>query len=67
MRDFDKLPPVLRTWVANAVLPWRPQSVRAAYDRALLRTGDPQCALHELDRLQAKQLAKEAHAGSASF
>ncbi|MEM6657768.1 MAG: DUF6525 family protein [Pseudomonadota bacterium] len=63
MREFDRLPPPLRAWLANAALPWRPRSVRRAYDRALSRTGDPSYALQELDRLQAKQLAKDAPLG----
>ena len=24
MRDYDRLPPELRAWLAEAVLPWRP-------------------------------------------
>lgn len=59
MKEFDMLPPLLRSWLANAALPWRPRSVRRAYVRALSRTGNAQGALQELDRLQAKQLAKE--------
>lgn len=64
MREFDRLPPPLRTWLANAALPWRPRSVRRAYERALSRTGDPRDALQELDRLQDKQLAKDGSIGA---
>lgn len=59
MREYDRLPPVLRAWLSEAILPWRPQSVRRAYDRALAQTGNPDCALAELERLQARQLAKD--------
>ncbi|KIC51975.1 DUF6525 family protein [Tateyamaria sp. ANG-S1] len=59
MRDYDRLPPMLRAWLANAALPWRPQSVQTVYARALSRTGDPEAALQELDRLQARQLARD--------
>ncbi|CUH67196.1 hypothetical protein TG4357_02867 [Thalassovita gelatinovora] len=59
MHEFDQLPPVLRAWLAHAALPWRPRSVRRAYDRALALTGEPSSALSELDRLEALQLAKD--------
>lgn len=59
MRAFDRLPPDLRSWLANAALPWRPRSVQRAYDRALARTGDPATALAELDRIQHSKLARD--------
>lgn len=59
MREYDKLPPVLRSWVANAALPWRPRSVLRAYERALSASGNPTTALNELERLQSKQIAKD--------
>lgn len=59
MRAFDRLPPDLRTWLANAALPWRPRSVQRAYDRALARTGDPDRALAELDQMQHSKLARD--------
>ena len=60
MREFDRLPPELRAWLASAVLPWRPRSVRRAFDRAVARTRDRSRALEELDRLQDKIVAKDA-------
>lgn len=62
MKEFDRLPPILRTWLANAALPWRPRSVQRAYDRAFARTRDPMRALDELEKLQAKQLARDVSA-----
>ena len=59
MQDYDRLPSNLRMWVANAAMPWGPASVRKAYMRALARVGDPDIALQELDRYQAKQLAHD--------
>lgn len=59
MRDFDRLPPELRAWLAAAVLPWRPRSVRQAYDRAVARTRNRARALEELDRLQDRLVAKD--------
>lgn len=64
MRAFDRLPPDLRRWLANAALPWRPRSVQRAYDRALARCGDPARALAELDRLQRSKLAKDNPLGA---
>lgn len=52
MREFDRLPQVLRAWVTQAVLPWRPRSVLRAYNTALARTGDQGRALDELRRLE---------------
>ncbi|MDJ1015077.1 MAG: DUF6525 family protein [Paracoccaceae bacterium] len=58
MREFDRLPPVLRAWLSQAALPWRPRSVRRAYDRALAECGEPDAALRELERLEAARLAQ---------
>ncbi|MEM6275971.1 MAG: DUF6525 family protein [Pseudomonadota bacterium] len=60
MRDYDSLPPDLRRWVACAMLPWRAATVRAAYDRALEKTGDPARAIEALDELQQRLVAKDA-------
>ncbi|MEM6679272.1 MAG: DUF6525 family protein [Pseudomonadota bacterium] len=60
MRDFDLLPAELRAWLAGAVLPWRPRSVRRSFERALARTGDRRLALAELDRLQQRLIARDA-------
>lgn len=60
MREFDRLPPELRAWVAGAVLPWRPGSVRRAYDKAVARTKDPALALGVLDQIQARMVARDA-------
>ena len=60
MREFDKLPSELRAWLVAAALPWRPQSVRRAFDKAYARTRETQSALRELDRLERRLLAKDA-------
>lgn len=60
MSEYDRLPANLRSWVARAVLPWRAQSVRLAYDRALARTGTVERALRELDSIQARLIAKDS-------
>lgn len=59
MREYDRLPPILRMWVSQAALPWRPRSVLRAYNSALARTGNQSQALDELKRLETAQLAKD--------
>jgi len=59
MHEFDCLPPELRAWLASAMLPWSPRSVRRAYNRALLRTQDKSLALDELDHLQHRSISKD--------
>ena len=59
MREFDRLPPELRQWLANAALPWRPRSVRRVFEKSLSRTGDPARALAELDSLQQARLQQD--------
>ena len=60
MRDYDRLPPELRVWVSEAILPWRAKSVKRAYDKALSRTGRADLAIQELDRLQDTLVALDA-------
>lgn len=57
MQEFDRLPAELRAWLSQAVLPWRPRSVRRAFDSAYARTRDKNSALRELDRLQQQAVA----------
>jgi uncharacterized protein with von Willebrand factor type A (vWA) domain len=60
MRDYDRLPAELRVWLASAILPWRPRSVRRTFDSLVARTQDTPRALEELDRLQDRLVAKDA-------
>ncbi|MEL6574899.1 MAG: DUF6525 family protein [Pseudomonadota bacterium] len=60
MREFDRLPAPLRSWLAGAMLPWRPRSVRQAFDRAMAQTADEARALELLDRLQDRLVAQDA-------
>ena len=60
MLEFDRLPAELRCWLASAVLPWRPRSVRRAYEIALARTRDKTSALGELDRIQEQLISNDA-------
>jgi len=59
MREFDRLPAILRSWLSEAALPWRPRLVHRAYTRALARFGNPEAALSELDRLETQRLGAD--------
>ena len=60
MSDFDALPPELRRWISEAMLPWSAHSVRKSFYKAIAKTGDPQRALQELDALQHTLIAKDS-------
>lgn len=59
MRAFDALPPPLRRWLAEAALPWSPESCRRIWQRARAR-GEPMPEiLARLDRAEARTLARD--------
>lgn len=60
MRDYDRLPPELRNWLAHATLPWSPQSARRIWTKA----GGGASALSRLDAVEAATLEKERKADS---
>ncbi|MBY6152306.1 hypothetical protein KUV47_03695 [Vannielia litorea] len=61
MRDYDRLPPGLRLWLAGAALPWSARAVHRAFRAALARSGGcPKAALATLDRIEARLLARDA-------
>jgi len=62
MRDFHRLPPELRAWLAAALLQWRPRSVRRVFDKALAETRDRAFALSRLTPLQDRLVARDAAA-----
>ena len=55
MAAYDRLPPELRRWLAEAALPWSAASVLRVWHRA----GDPARALARLSALEAGQLARD--------
>ncbi|SEB08185.1 DUF6525 family protein [Rubrimonas cliftonensis] len=60
MRDYDRAPPPLRAWLADAILPWSPKSALRVYERALGRSGgDIAAALTELDRRETALVARD--------
>lgn len=61
MAAYDRLPPELRRWLAQAALPWSPQSVARLWSRALREAGgDRHQAQARLDRAEAQRLAQDA-------
>ncbi|WP_353348605.1 DUF6525 family protein [Aquicoccus sp. SU-CL01552] len=60
MRDYDALPAPLRRWVAQAARPWSPRSCLAIWRRTLSRGGDPDEAIHRLERAEAAMLARDS-------
>jgi hypothetical protein len=59
MQVYDRLPPDLRRWMAQAALPWSPTSCLALWRRAMAEGGTPEAALARLRRAEAAALARE--------
>jgi hypothetical protein len=59
MQVYDRLPPDLRAWMAEAALPWSPLSCLRLWQRALQEEGCPARARTRLDRAEAALLARE--------
>ena len=59
MRVYDRLPPDLRRWMAEAALPWSPASCLALWRRALAEGGSTEAALARLRQAEAAMLARE--------
>lgn len=60
MSAYDRLPPDLRTWLAEAALPWSAASVLRLWQRAIRETGCAKAARDRLARAEQKTLAREA-------
>ena len=59
MAEFDRLPPDLRAWLAQAALPWSVPSVRKLWSQARRRHGETG-ALAYLSEVEARALARDA-------
>ncbi|WP_338092597.1 DUF6525 family protein [Salipiger mangrovisoli] len=59
MAAYDRLPPELRAWLAQAALPWSPRSALRAWRAALRRSGCCKAAAERLNAIEARQLARE--------
>ncbi|WP_026757654.1 DUF6525 family protein [Sediminimonas qiaohouensis] len=61
MAAYDRLPPELRAWLAEAALPWFPRSARRAWQRALQDYGgDTKAARERLSRIERAMLERDA-------
>lgn len=61
MAEYDRLPPVLRHWLAQAALPWSPTSARRAWRKAMRRAlWREKVALRLMDEIEAERLAQDA-------
>ncbi|MBY6006422.1 hypothetical protein KUV62_21035 [Salipiger bermudensis] len=60
MARFDRLPPDLRRWLAQAALPWSPRSALRLWQRALARHGgDTDAALAHLGEVERATLRRD--------
>ena len=59
MQDFDALPAELRRWLANAALPWSPESCRRIWLKAGADGASIAERLDRLDRAQRTTLARD--------
>jgi hypothetical protein len=67
LAEFDRLPPALRRWLAQAALPWSARSVRRLWGRVLRESGgDEARALARLDAIEAARLKRETALGGAA-
>jgi hypothetical protein len=60
MAAYDRLPPDLRAWAAEAALPWSANSLLRIWQRALRETGCAKAAKDRLSRAEARTLARDA-------
>lgn len=59
--QYDRLPPELRHWLAQAALPWSPVSALRLWRKLLDETGkDPEAARARLDMIEARMLMRDA-------
>ena len=60
MAAYDRLPPPLRAWLAQAALPWSPRSAQRLWQKTLDRSrGDISAALAHLAQAEARMLARD--------
>ncbi|MDJ0860451.1 MAG: DUF6525 family protein [Dinoroseobacter sp.] len=56
MAEFDRLPLVLRQWLAGAALPWSPRSCRRVWVKSRAQGFSEAEALARLDQIEAAML-----------
>lgn len=61
IEEYDRLPPELRSWLAQAALPWSPHSALRLWRKYLRESaGNTSAARQRLDMIEARMLAKDA-------
>ncbi|MDF3855846.1 DUF6525 family protein [Paracoccus sp. P2] len=59
--QYDRLPPELRRWLAQAALPWSPVSALRLWHKLLDETaGNIEAARQRLDLIEARMLMRDA-------
>ncbi|WP_050528444.1 DUF6525 family protein [Pseudorhodobacter aquimaris] len=62
MSAYDALPPVLRSWLAAAALPWSPASCRRIWLAARAKGESDAAVIARLDRAEGKTLSRDRYA-----
>ena len=62
MQAYDALPSPLRQWLAQAALPWSPNSAKRIWTRARQRGLDVDDVLQALNRAETKTLERDRRA-----
>jgi hypothetical protein len=60
MAEYDRLPPELRAWLAQAALPWSVRSVRKLWSQARATRRGPADVLAYLSAVERRALARDA-------
>lgn len=66
MLAYDALPAPLRSWMAQAAMPWSPASCRRIWLAARARGESVERVLDRLNRAERRTLAREAQRSSTS-
>ena len=66
MQVYDRLPPELRDWMAQAALPWSPTSCLRLWRRAVSEEGCVLRARQRMERAEQAMLAREARRAGGS-
>ncbi len=64
MQAYDALPRPLRSWLAQAALPWSPASAKRVWTRARAKGVSVEATLQSLTQAEMRTLARDSHATS---
>jgi hypothetical protein len=65
MRAYDQLPPALRGWMRDAVLPWSARSCLKIWNKALREGLDTAATIDRLDAIEQAMLAARGNPQSS--